>query len=177
MSKIANRTILIPANTQVEINKNKMSFTGPVGKYEGLIIPHDLEIIKEDNIITTRSLVNPAIAGTYNSLITNFLQGVSVGFQDFVEVKGVGYKAALKGDKLELIVGKSHPVEVDIPTNLEVKVEGNRIVVKGVDKQAVSNFIVNKIVKHRLPDVYKKNKGMYRSGKETPVKASKLLNK
>jgi large subunit ribosomal protein L6 len=177
MSKIAKRIIAVPENVKVYLNSEYIYVEGPLGKSNKLEILKELEIINENQTILTNSIKNPAIAGTYNSLLTNAIKGVTEGFKDFAEVRGVGYKVNLKDGKLELLVGKSHPVYVEIPSDLKVTVKGNRIDVEGVDKQVVGNFIANKIAKHRLPNVYKKDKGIYRSGIDTPIKIVKSLNK
>nr|CAG8442572.1 7944_t:CDS:2 [Entrophospora candida] len=113
-------------------------------KDKELAIPRQLEITNKDGNIFTKS-ENAALAGTFNSLISNLIEGVVKGCEDIVEVKGVGFKVFLKEGKLEFTLGKSHLIYVTIPQDLEVKVEGNKITVKGLDKQEVRNFTANKI--------------------------------
>ena len=73
------------------------------------------------------------------------IKGVTEGYQEILEVKGIGYKVSLKDNKLEFLLGKSHPIILDIPKELKVKVEGSKIIIKGVNKQQVRKFAVNDI--------------------------------
>ncbi|CAG8535210.1 1747_t:CDS:2 [Paraglomus occultum] len=122
MSKIANRIISIPERVKINLEGGIISAEGPLGKSEDLIIPSNLEITNQENKLSTKS-VNSALAGTYNSLISNLIKGVVEGHESVVEVKGVGYKVSLKEGKLEFSLGKSHLNHVAIPSELEVKVE------------------------------------------------------
>lgn len=177
MSKIANRVISIPEKVKVNLGEGIISAEGPLGKSEELSIPSNLEIVNQENNLSTKS-VNSALAGTYNALISNLIKGVVEGHKITIEVKGVGYKVSLKGGKLELALGKSHLNYVVIPPELEVKVESNKIIIKGKDKQKVSSFAAN-IRRLRLPSIYKKDKGIYYLGEaETiKIKAAKSASK
>nr|CAG8441108.1 6551_t:CDS:2 [Entrophospora candida] len=153
-----------------EIN-GKIFAEGPLGKKE-LTIPHQLEITNKEGNLFTKS-ENTALAGTYNSLISNLIEGVVKGYEDIAEVKGVGFKVTLKEKKIEFSLGKSHLIYVDIPEDLEVKVERNKITVKGLDKQKVRNFIANKIRPLHVPSVYrtsKGSKGIYYPDEEKTIK-------
>ncbi|MEG7978617.1 MAG: 50S ribosomal protein L6 [Mollicutes bacterium UO1] len=178
MSKIANRVILIPQKVKINLDKGAISAQGPLGKSEELLIPSNLEIINQEEKIITKS-ANSSLAGTYNSLISNMIKGVVEGYEDVVEVKGVGYKVVLKEGKLEFSLGKSHLSYVAIPAGLEVQVAGNKITVKGIDKQKVTKFAANDIRPLRKPSIYKKAKGIYYLGEEENIKlkAGKSLNK
>src|SRR6185437_10568807 len=119
MSKIADRIISIPEKVKINLERGIISAEGPLGKSEELSIPSNLEITSQENKLSTKS-VNSALAGTYNSLISNLIKGVAEGHESIIEVKGVGYKVSLKGEKLELALGKSHLNYVVIPSELEV---------------------------------------------------------
>jgi large subunit ribosomal protein L6 len=177
MSKIANRNVLVPPNVKVILHKEKISVEGPLGRNE-INFPSGLEVVNKEGKISTKS-ENVALAGTYNSLIYNAIKGVKEGYQEVLEVKGIGYKASLKDNKLEFLLGKSHPVLLDIPKGLEVKTEGNKIMIKGVNKQQVRKFAASDIRTLRLPSVYKKAKGIYYVGEEESIKLKpgKSLNK
>ena len=178
MSKIAKRIISIPTNVKVYYQGGKIFAEGPLGKSEELTILPEVEIINQKNEIFTKS-ANLALAGTYNALISNMIKGVVEGYENIVEVKGVGYKVALKDKKLEFALGKSHPIYVDIPLGLEVKVEGNKIIVKSLDKQKGRIFVTNQIRPLRPPSIYKKSKGIYYIDEEKNIKlrAAKSLGK
>ncbi|CAG8451856.1 7339_t:CDS:10 [Scutellospora calospora] len=168
MSKIANRVILIPQKVKINLGVGTISAEGPLGKGEELIIPANLEIINQENNLITKS-TNYALAGTYNALISNMIKGVVEGHESIVEVKGVGYKVFSKEGKLEFFLGKSHPDYVVIPPELEVKVTGNKITIKGKDKQKVTNLAAA-IRCLRLPNIYKKDKGIYYLGEAKTIK-------
>src|SRR5437667_639897 len=140
MSKIANRIITIPEKVKINLGEGAISAEGPLGKSEELTVPANVEIIKQENELITKS-ANSALAGTYNTLISNMIKGVAEGYQETLEVKGAGYKVVLKNNQLEFELGKSYKVSgttkstqdlVDIPTDLKVIVEGsNKIIIKG----------------------------------------------
>jgi large subunit ribosomal protein L6 len=178
MSKIANRIIPIPQNVKINLGNGILSVEGPLGMSENLNLPLDLEVINQENNLLTKS-VNSALAGTYNALISNMIKGVVTGHEKTIEVKGVGYKVSLKDKFLEFSLGKSHLSNVIIPSELEVKLEGNKIIIKGKDKQKVTKFAANDIRPLRRPSVYKKSKGIYYLGEEATIKlkAGKSLNK
>jgi large subunit ribosomal protein L6 len=177
MSKIANRSVIVPPNVKVNLHKEKISVEGPLGRNE-INFPSGLEVVNKEGKIFTKS-ENIALAGTYNSLIYNVIKGVTEGYQEVLEVKGIGYKVSLKDNKLEFLLGKSHPILLDIPKGLEVKTEGSKIIIKGVNKQQVRKFAVSDIKALCLPSVYKKAKGIYYVGEEESIKLKpgKSLNK
>jgi large subunit ribosomal protein L6 len=167
MSKLTNRVIAIPPEVKVVINKEKVQAQGPQGT-NGLNINPVVEIIHNDNKITTQS-TNLALAGTFNSLIYNLIEGVNKGYKKILKVAGVGYKVVLKDKKLEFSLGKSHLDYVDIPGGLEVQLKGNEITISGVDKGKVGGLAAI-IKKLRLPSIYKKSKGIYYQGEEETIK-------
>jgi large subunit ribosomal protein L6 len=169
MSKIANRIISIPANVKIYYQEGVISAEGPLGKSEKLTICPEVEIVIQEDKISTKS-VNSALAGTYNALISNLVKGVVEGYKTVVKVEGVGYKVALKDKKLEFSLGKSHLDYLDIPPGLKVKVKGNEITVESLDKQEGSSFVANHIRPLRRPSIYKKSKGIYYLGEEETIK-------
>jgi large subunit ribosomal protein L6 len=178
MSKIANRVISIPVDVKIGLNNHIFFAEGPLGRSEELIIPSIIEVVNQENKLFTKS-ENIALAGTYNSLIYNTIKGVVEGYQKILEVKGIGYKVILKDNKLEFLLGKSHPILIPIPVELEVNVEGGKIIIKGMNKQKVNKFAANDIRPLRLPSVYKKSKGIYYLDEEKNIKLKpgKALNK
>jgi len=177
MSKIANRIIPVPSNVKVLVYKGKITVEGPLGRNE-IFFPDGLEVVNKESKISTKS-ENIALAGTHNSLIYNAIKGVTEGYQEILEVKGIGYKVFLKDNKLEFLLGKSHPILLEIPKELEVKIDGNKIIIKGVNKQKIRKFAVSDIKSLRLPSVYKKAKGIYYVGEaeSMKLKPGKSLNK
>ena len=98
------------------------------------------------------------------------IEGVNHGYKEVLEVKGVGYKVTQKDSKLEFALGKSHLDYVVIPSDLKVELEGNKIIITGLDKQKVHRFAHNDIKILRRPSVYKKNKGIYYLEEEKSIK-------
>lgn len=169
MSKLTNRIIIIPPEVEVVVEKEKILVRGSLGKNELLINPA-VEIIHTANKISTQSTANLALAGTFNSLIYNLIEGVSRGYKETLEVRGVGYKVAWKNDQLEFSLGKSHYDYVPIPAGLQVELTGNKIIITGIDKQKVRKFAANDIKVLCPPSIYKKNKGIYYLGEEKNIK-------
>lgn len=167
MSKLTNRIIIIPPEVKVIVGKEKVQVRGSQGNNELNINP-EVEIIHNDNKIIIQSS-NLALAGTFNSLIYNLIEGVNKGYKKTLKVTGVGYKVALKEKKLEFSLGKSHLDYIDIPSDLEVQLKGNEITISGVDKSKVGGLAAI-IKKLRLPSIYKKSKGIYYEGEEETIK-------
>jgi large subunit ribosomal protein L6 len=180
MSKIANRIITIPKEVKITLEGGSFFAEGPLGKSKSLQIPKEIEVELQDGKILTKSSLNIPLAGTFNSLISNFIYGVVHGYQSIMEVKGIGYKVSMKEKGiLEFSLGKSHLNYVTIPEDLDVKLEGNKIIIKGVDKQSVGIFAANKVRTLRKPSVYKKSKGIYyqEEDERMKIKPGKSLNK
>ena len=122
MSRIANDPINIPSGVEVEINSNGISVKG---SKSSLSMPIDIgvEVNKADNIITFSpkgdSKTADAMAGTTRALVSNMVIGVSEGFQKKLELVGVGYRAQLQKNKLNLSLGFSHPIEFILPDGVE----------------------------------------------------------
>src|SRR6185295_18053062 len=114
-----------------------------------------------------------ALHGLTRALLANMVEGVTNGYKKSLEIQGVGYKAELKGKTLELNVGYANAVTVDVPGNLNVKVEGNKIHIDGADKQAVGNFAAE-VRKVRKPEPYK-GKGIRYEGEQVKIKPGKAF--
>jgi large subunit ribosomal protein L6 len=176
MSKIGKKPITIPDGVQINISEAVFTAKGPKGEQKVEINPR-VKLEQKDNQIIV-SVKKPdekadrSLWGTFRSLINNAILGVTDGFERRLEVVGVGYKAAVSGEKLVLNLGFSHPVEIGIPKGLEVAVEKNSIIVKGVDKQMVGEFAAN-VRKHRKPEPYK-GKGIKYDDEVVRRKAGKV---
>ncbi len=158
MSRIGRMPIAIPAGVTVEIaENNKVTVKGPKGTLER-VLPAEMEIKQEgDEIIVTRPndlKRNKSLHGLTRTLINNMVVGVTEGFTKELEVNGVGYRAAKQGKKLNLALGYSHPVEMEDPEGLESTVDGNKIIVKGIDKEKVGQYAAE-IRAKRPPEPYK----------------------
>ena len=175
MSRIGKMPIAIPQGVEVNINGQQVSVKGPKGELSLEISEPIKAKVEENEIVVTRpdeEQTSKALHGLSRTLIANNVQGVSQGFQKSLEIVGTGYRAMAKGSSIELALGLSHPVVVDPPAGVTLQVEGqNKIIVSGIDKQAVGEVAAN-IRKLRKPEPYK-GKGIRYEGEYVRRKAGK----
>ena len=158
MSRIGRMPIAVPAGGTVEIaENNKVTVKGPKGTLER-VLPAEMDIKLEADVITV-SRPNylkkmKSLHGLTRTLIHNMIIGVTEGYVKDLEVNGVGYRAQKQGNKLVLALGYSHPVEMVDPEGIEVKVDGNKISVVGIDKEKVGQYAAE-IREKRAPEPYK----------------------
>jgi large subunit ribosomal protein L6 len=163
MSRIGNLPIEIPQGVKVNITKeNVIEAKGPKGELSKKVDP-DIKVVIEDNIIKitrpTEQKRHKALHGLSRSLINNMIIGVSKGFEIKQELVGVGYRATATGQLLELSVGYSHSIFLELPTEVKVEAVAERranpiITLKSADKQLVGQ-IAAKIRSFRKPEPYK----------------------
>ena len=144
MSRIGRMPIAVPAGVTVDIaENNKVTVKGPKGTLER-VLPAEMEIKQEDgHLVVTRPndlKRMKSLHGLTRTLLNNMVVGVTDGFTKELEVNGVGYRASKQGKKLVLALGYSHPVELEDPEGLESTVDGNKITVKGIDKEKVGQY-------------------------------------
>jgi large subunit ribosomal protein L6 len=158
MSRIGRMPIAVPAGVTVDIAENNhVTVKGPKGTLvrdlatEMTIRKENDEIIVErpNDLKKMRSL-----HGLTRSLLQNMVTGVTEGYTKTLEINGVGYRAEKAGNKLTLHLGYSHPINMEDPEGIESKVEGNNIVISGIDKEKVGQFAAN-IRDKRKPEPYK----------------------
>jgi large subunit ribosomal protein L6 len=158
MSRIGKMPVVIPAGVTVDIQPgNVVTVKGPKGELKREL-DHEMTLEQKDNeIIVTRPddlKRHKALHGLTRALLHNMVVGVTDGFTKTLEINGVGYRAQKQGKKLVLSLGYSHPIEMEDPAGLESTVEGNKIIIKGIDKQAVGQYAAN-IREKRAPEPYK----------------------
>ncbi len=158
MSRIGRMPIAIPAGVTVEIaENNKVTVKGPKGTLER-VLPKEMKISQENGEIKVERpndlKKEKSLHGLTRTLINNMVLGVTNGFEKKLEINGVGYRAAKQGKKLVLTLGYSHPVEMDDPDGIETVVEGQNIIVKGIDKEKVGQYAAE-IRTKRAPEPYK----------------------
>ena len=143
MSKLGKKPIIIPKDTKIKLESGRLILTGPKGSKE-LTLNNKIfsaNIADDKNLIL--KLINKneklnVLWGTTRSLINNALIGVSEGYEKILELNGVGFRAILKGNILELQIGFSHNVTYKIPEEIKVVVEKSNIVkISGIDKELV----------------------------------------
>lgn len=174
MSRIGKKPIPIPQNVSVQLEENKLLVKGPKGELQLVLRPELKVTIKDNNICVERIEETKAARsfhGLYRTLIANMVIGVTEGFEKKLEIKGVGYRCSLDGNKLILNVGFSHPVEFIAPPGISFKVEKNIITINGIDKQLVGETAA-RIRKIRPPDPYK-GKGICYLGEVIKLKPGK----
>lgn len=161
MSKIGKKPIEIPENVKVDIEGQKITLSGEKGKLSLLIRP-EIKVEKKDNKLKLSRISDSKLAkslhGLYRNLIFNLIEGVTKGYEKQLKIYGVGFRANVledeKGQRLSLVVGFSHPVEIKAEEEINFKVTKDIITVSGIDKQKVGE-IAAKIKKVKVPDSYK----------------------
>ena len=176
MSRIGKSPITVPSGVDVTIAGRQITVKGPKGTLERLI-PGEITVRQDgEELLVERpndERQNRAMHGLVRSLVSNMVVGVHQEFTKELEIIGVGYRAAAQGpNKLDLALGFSHPVSVQAPDGITFEVPApNRIVVRGVDKEAVGQVAAN-IRKIRKPEPYK-GKGVRYLGEHVAKKAGK----
>ena len=157
MSRVAKSAVSIPSGVEVNIKDGVISVKGSKVTLEQKL--HDDVAIKvEDGEVTfapSEAATSWAMAGTYRSLVNNMVVGVTNGFEKKLQLVGVGYRANVQGNKVNLTLGFSHPIEHELPEGVTVEAPSQtELVVKGADKQAVGQ-VAAKIRAYRPPEPYK----------------------
>ena len=158
MSRIGKLPIEIPSGVSVEIKDHNISVKKNNQELYFQIHPDVVVKIEDNKIIVERISdlrVHRSLHGLTRNMISNMIKGVNEGFEKTLEIKGVGYRADLKGKDLELSLGFSHPIKVKAPEGIEFIVDKQKTVkVKGIDKQLVGK-IAAEIRNYRKPEPYK----------------------
>ncbi|MEI7452002.1 MAG: 50S ribosomal protein L6 [Candidatus Falkowbacteria bacterium] len=158
MSRIGKAPITIPANVEVKVSGKNITVKGPKGELK-LALRSEVSVNVENNTITVdvndkENVKVRAFWGLFRNLINNMVIGVSTGFFKKMEIKGVGYRAQVNGQKLLLNLGFSHQVDFPLPEGITALVEGNFLTISGFDKQVVGE-VSAQIRRLRKPEPYK----------------------
>ncbi len=179
MSRIGKHPIIIPQGVTVSANKGIVTVKGKLGELTQKVDP-DISIKIQDNTIVlerpTEQKRHKALHGMYRSLVSNMIKGVHEGYRIQQEIVGVGYKAAFKGQQLDLVVGFSHHIIIELPkeVKLETKTEKGSnpmVILQSADKQLIGQ-VAAKIRSMRAPEPYK-GKGIKFFGEQLRKKAGK----
>ncbi|MBA3404467.1 MAG: 50S ribosomal protein L6 [Gemmatimonadaceae bacterium] len=161
MSRIGRKPVEIPKGVTVSITKDMVTAKGPKGtlhlkRHAEVEIKQDKDEGKDVVVFERRGNLGPqrAAHGLMRALVNNMLTGVTTGFSRTLEINGVGYKAEIKGPKLVLSLGYSHPIDYALPEGITAKVDKNNLILSGIDKQAVGAAAAN-IRSFRPPEPYK----------------------
>lgn len=174
MSRIGKNPVAVPDKVEVKVQGNNVNVKGPKGELKMEV--HDLLEVKLEGKSLT---VNPkdksnqgrALWGTARTLLSNMVVGVSDGFTKSLEFNGVGYKAAVTGNKITLNLGYSHPIDFELPNGVSAKVTKNVIDIMGSDKEVIGQ-VAAEIRSLRPPEPYK-GKGLKYTNETIIRKAGK----
>lgn len=179
MSRIGKKPIVLPEGVEAEIKPDQVVIKGPKGTLTLKLNPL-VQVTKEDK--TLRAAVRHpeekkerALWGLFGSLLKNMVEGVTKGFEKRLEMSGIGFKAELKGQSIILSIGFSHTVNFVIPSGIEVKVEKEILIIRGIDKILVGE-IAARLRTLKKPEPYK-GKGIKYVGEIIRRKAGKAAVK
>ena len=175
MSRVGKMPVTIPAGVDVSIKEDQISVKGTGGTLataSNLLVKVNNDNGKVTFIPVNESREANAMSGTMRQLVNNMVTGVTKGFEKKLLLVGVGYKAAAQGNKLNLAVGYSHPVNIDMPTGIKVETPApTEIIIKGADRQRVGQ-IAAEIRAVRPPEPYK-GKGIRYVDETVAIKETK----
>jgi len=173
MSRVAKKPITLPSGVDIKIDGLNVNVKGPKGTLEVDMHP-TVSIAENDGQyqVEANEEKDMAMAGTFRALIDNMVTGVSTGFQKKLQLVGVGYRAQMQGNKLNLALGFSHPIEYSAPEGVTIETPAQtEIIISGCDKQKVGQVAAN-IRAYRPPEPYK-GKGVRYSDERVVRKEAK----
>lgn len=175
MSRIGKLPITVPAGVDVKIDGQTVTVKGPKGTLSHTVIA-PITVVLEDGVVQVQrpddERKTKAYHGLSRTLVNNLVEGVTKGYEKKLEIVGVGYRVALKGQNLEFALGFSHPVVVEPAEGISFAVESpTKFSVSGIDKQLVGETAAN-IRKIRKPEPYK-GKGVRYAGENVRRKVGK----
>jgi large subunit ribosomal protein L6 len=175
MSRIGRQPIAVPEGVEVQIAPGQVTVKGPKGELAQELVS-DMKVELAEGTVTVERPTDRgehrALHGLTRSLIFNMVQGVTEGYEKRLEIQGVGYRAQLRGNSLELSLGYSHSISVQAPEGIEFEVpQPTEIIVRGIDKQQVGQVAAD-IRKRRPPEPYK-GKGVRYAGEQVTRKVGK----
>lgn len=158
MSRVAKVPVELPKGVELSQSGRTLTVKGSKGSLS-LEVNSEVELKQEENVVTfsarSGSRFATAMTGTTRALVANMVHGVAEGFEKKLELRGVGYRAAAQGRKLNLTLGFSHPVVYDVPEGITVETPSQtEVIVKGFDKQRVGQ-VAAEIRRYRPPEPYK----------------------
>ena len=175
MSRIGRLPIPVPSGVDVTIDGRQVTVKGPKGTLSRALHP-DMTISREDGTLVvtrpTEQKTHKQLHGLTRTLVNNMVVGVTDGYRKGLEITGVGYRAAKVGEKLQLNLGYSHPIEIAPPTGISFEVENpTHLAVLGIDKELVGQ-VAAQVRSTRKPEPYK-GKGVKYAGEYIRRKAGK----
>ena len=179
MSRVGAKPIEVPKNVKLAVANDQINVEGPKGKLSFRVHPRIKAMLKEGTLTfarPTNQKLDKSLHGTTRSVVANMIQGVTDGFSKELLIEGVGFKASIQGKQLNLLLGFTHPILLDVPEGLTVETpKPTTVVVKGVDKVKVGHFAA-KIREKFVAEPYK-GKGVRYSDEVVRRKAGKTVTK
>jgi large subunit ribosomal protein L6 len=175
MSRVGKKPVELGKDLTAEVQGQSVTIKGKNGSLT-LVVNSEIEVKVDGNLVKVapRSGSNfaNAMAGTTRAHIANMVSGIATGFQKKLELVGVGYRAAVQGQKLNLTLGFSHPVEYPIPKGIKIETPSQtEIIIKGMDRQQVGQVAAD-IRDYRPPEPYK-GKGVRYTNEQIVLKEAK----
>jgi len=175
MSRVAKNPIPVPAGVEIKLDAGSISIKGPLGALTQALSGQVRVEHAEGQLrvaVTAESREAHAMSGTVRALLANMVTGVTKGFERKLTLVGVGYRAQAQGDKLNLSLGYSHPVEHQMPVGIKVETPTQtEILIKGMDKQVVGQVAAD-VRAYRKPEPYK-GKGVRYANEVVVLKETK----
>lgn len=175
MSRIGKKIITIPKDVKVDFKDNSVYVEGPKGKLNQLINSRINVEIKDGHVSVTRSSdtkTDKALHGLYRALINNMIKGVTEGYIKELEIIGVGFKAAVQANKLNMQLGFSHPVNFPIPEGIKIETpKPTQIIIRGINKETVGKVATE--IRGIFPPEPYKGKGIRFAGEYIKKKVGK----
>ena len=175
MSRVGKNPVTVPEGTEIQIVDQLVRAKGKLGELS-VTLPREVEVSREDNLIWVKpretSKRARAMWGTSQAILNNLVTGVTEGYSKTLDITGVGYRAAVQGNNLNLQLGYSHDISFPIPEGIDIKCETQTMIqVSGADKQAVGQ-VAAVIRAFRKPEPYK-GKGIRYRGEQILRKEGK----
>lgn len=175
MSRIGKKPVIIPKDVKIEVKDGQIFVQGPKGSVSRKLSGRISVEVQDNQLLVKRASdtkVDKSMHGLYRALIVNMIKGVTEGYLKELEIIGVGFKAAVSGDKLNLALGFSHPVVFSIPGGIKIEVpKPTQLVIRGIDKELIGE-VATEIRAIYPPEPYK-GKGIRFVGEHVKKKIGK----
>ena len=175
MSRIGKKLVVIPKEVKIEVKDGIVSVEGPKGKLNRKLSDRVNVEIKDGQLFVTRvsdTKIDKSMHGLFRALIVNMVVGVTQGYFKELEIQGVGFKAAVAGDKLNMALGFSHPVSYVIPAGIKIETpKPTQLMINGIDKELIGK-VATEIRAFYPPEPYK-GKGIRFVGEHVKKKIGK----
>jgi len=175
MSRIGKKLIIVPKEVKIEVKDNVVFVEGTKGKLNRKLVDGISLEIKDGQVLVKRATdtkLDKSLHGLFRALIVNMIKGVTQGYTKELEIIGVGFKAAVAGDKLNMAVGFSHPVDFKIPLGIKIETpKPTQVFIRGIDKELVGQ-VAHEIRAIYPPEPYK-GKGIRFLGEHVKKKIGK----